>query len=358
MGLTAVILAGGEGSRLWPLSRAQCSKPFHTLPGDSESLFEQAVRRALTLTEAEHILILTTEENAEFAADQANAIIPHFPGTIIAEPCARNTAAACMLAALYAHAQDEDALLCILPADHKITPPEALAQHINKALPYAKAGQIASFGVCPSAPSEHYGYLTHAQTSLENDGIYKVTQFCEKPEMELATSLLVQGNCLWNSGIYVLRADVLIDAMQTHAPFIAQRVKAAFETLKPNGFCLHMEREAYAQISALPIDRAIMEQAQNLITMHLNLAWADMGSWRSVWEMQPKDGQGNAAAGEVTLHHSRNCLALSKTKPIIGLGLENTVIVETEGAIFVASRDHAHRLSEALPEMKSKKSAA
>ncbi len=273
--MVPVLLAGGQGSRLWPLSTPSRPKQFLRL-GGGESLIRQAARRALMLTDASHIITVLSAHHADMTQQELGLLHPDLSAHLLAEPHARNTAAASMLAALHALEHWQDPVLCLMPCDHVIEDPDTLARAVGRLLPLAAEGRIGVLGLRPAGPQEKYGYIC-AKPEREGTAIFEVTRFHEKPVREQAIRYIAAGHCYWNSGLYVLRASTLIGEMRAYQPSIHA---ACVEAYRLAGRAEATEYDlAYAKIPPLSIDKAISEHSGRLAVTPLDCEIRDIGTW-------------------------------------------------------------------------------
>lgn len=277
--LIPVLLAGGEGKRLGPLGTQGLPKQFHSF-NRTESLLQQAARRAMTVAPAHSVITVASASHVAHAQEQLVAIDRDLSQHLIAEPMPRNTAAAVTLAAQYAVNHWDHPVLAVLPADHHIENPASLAAQLEEAGAMAEQGGIVLFGIAPSSPATHYGYVIHAEHSPA------VTAFHEKPPAEVAELLIATGRAYWNSGMFVMRADVCLDEMRTHAPevFLGARDAALALSGTPEGWQI-TERRFYDLLPSLPLDKAVMEKSRLLSVIPLASGWADLGTWEEVERM-------------------------------------------------------------------------
>jgi len=343
---TPVILCGGTGTRLWPLSRAGFPKQFLCLTG-AQSLFQQAATRLMGLG-ADNIqlagpYIVTGEEHRFLALEQLREAHIH-PGAILLEPSGRNTAPALTLAALAATQNGDDSVLVVTPADQTVADAEAFTQVLQQAIIQAAAGAIVVLGVTPDRPETGYGYI-QAQTGGSQPGML-VQRFVEKPNAATAQQYLQQGGYYWNAGMFVFKASVWLQALGTFRPDILQATHEAWnkrstDSSLPSSF-IRPDKDAFCAIPSDSIDYAVMERAPgSAIAVHmlaLNAGWSDLGAWDAVWNALPKDAQGNAHVGDVLTHNSRNTLVHASSRLVSLVGVENLVIIETPDAVLVADQ--------------------
>lgn len=345
-----VIICGGSGSRLWPASREAFPKQFAQIFGDS-SLFQQAIAR-FSGAAFEPPLVVTAEA-FRFVASEQSQSIGIKPETVILEPEGRNTAPAVLAASLWAELYDPASLLLIVPADHVIANPEEFCAVVSQAKQAALDGQIVTFGIVPSRPETGYGYLH----SSDGPGLCcEVKKFIEKPDLNTAKSMLLSQEYLWNSGIFLFRADVMIEAFRRHAPDLIPGVKMAFENKKLDLDFLRLDHSAWLKVPAISIDYAIMEHVTNLSVIKFSGKWSDLGSWDAVAEelATSADHAGNVVS---QMAHAIDCknsyLRSDKDGPrVVGIGLDELIVVASNDAILVAPRNQAQRVRDAVDLMR------
>ena len=328
--ITPVIMAGGSGTRLWPLSRAGHPKQFLALNGD-KTMLQQTAERLSGLPISESITICN-EEHRFFVAEQLREI--DALGKIILEPVGRNTAPAIALAALLE--KEDDPLLLVLAADHVIADQDAFTGAVLKAVPLAEAGKLVTFGVVPSEPHTGYGYI-EAGDPLE--GAYSVASFKEKPDSTTAAEYLGHGGYYWNSGMFLFRASRYLHELKTHKPDIASACEAAMGTVSNDLDFIRVDTEAFTACPDDSIDYAVMEKTSDAMVVPMDAGWNDIGSWSSLWDVSDKDNSGNATIGDVILHDTTNSFVRADEKLVALVGLEDIVVVSTKDATLVARTD-------------------
>lgn len=291
--LVPVLLAGGKGKRLWPLSSEDCPKQFLKLTDARDTLFQASVRRAVMVARPEHVITVACQDDAPKVHEQLEQIDKALVGNIVLEPWGRNTAAAVTLAAKYAADHFDDPLLWIIPSDHLVTNPQALAVAVEKAQTAASYGKIVTFGIPPSRPDSNYGYVIHGEPLAKHRHLCSVRMFVEKPSGDFLRWALVQGNCLWNSGMFLVSAETVFLEMKKHGLEILQKVSKAYHNGTPYEGGLLVERRSYQDVPERPIDKVIMENSQRLLVSPVDIGWSDVGSWYSIWEMSQKEGKGH-----------------------------------------------------------------
>jgi mannose-1-phosphate guanylyltransferase/mannose-6-phosphate isomerase len=354
-----VILCGGAGTRLWPLSRQQFPKQMLNLAGDHTMLQATALRiNAATLPEDWHLdypLIVGQEECRFLTAEQLHQI-GLTQSRILLEPIGRNTAPALTLAALAANAGNEDPVLVVMPADHVMTQPERFCEALHKGVPLALEGRVVTFGITPSSPEVGYGYI-QCGAGIGDSGATEIAQFVEKPDAETAKSYLAAGNYLWNSGIYVVRASVWLEQIGRFRTDILEACRTAMEMSAHDTDFIRVGAAAFAACPSDSIDYAVMERitgdSQLSAVLPLSAGWSDVGAWNALWEIGNKDAAGNVLEGDVMAMESNNMLVRAESRMVACIGMKDTVVVETPDVVLVASRDQLHLVKNAVAKLKS-----
>ena len=328
--ITPVILAGGSGTRLWPLSRAAHPKQFLALSGD-KTMLQQTVERLSDLPISEPITICN-EQHRFLVAEQLNEV--GALGKIILEPVGRNTAPAIALAALLE--KDNDPLFLVLAADHVIADQAAFTDAVMRAVTLAEAGKLVTFGIAPTEPHTGYGYIKAGDGI---DGAYSVDSFKEKPSAETAAGYLKDGGYFWNSGMFLFKASCYLEELKAHQPKILAACESATSCLSLDLDFVRVDGEAFELCPSDSIDYAVMEKTDEAVVMPLDAGWNDIGSWSSLWDVSKKDGAGNATSGDVKLYDTANCLVRADDKLVALLGVEDVVVVSTKDVTLVAHKD-------------------
>ena len=336
-------MAGGSGTRLWPLSRAGFPKQFLSLTGD-DSLFQQAVARLNGLAASDiHVqapLIVGNAEHRFMALEQLREQGIE-PAAVILEPVGRNTAPALTLAALAACEGGADPVLVVSPADQTVIDQAAFTAALQEAIRGAADGAIVILGITPTSPETGYGYIL----STAGEGLQKVARFVEKPDAATAARYLAEGGYTWNSGMFVLRASVWLKALAQFRPDILASTQAAWTGRTPDERFVRPTREDFLAVPAESVDYAVMEHCPgsdyDIRMVPLDAGWSDLGAWDAVWQVAPKDAQGNSAVGDVMFEDSRNTLVHATGRLVTTVGLDDIVIVETADAVLVADRNRS-----------------
>ncbi|WP_295814182.1 mannose-1-phosphate guanylyltransferase/mannose-6-phosphate isomerase [uncultured Nitratireductor sp.] len=343
-----VIMAGGMGTRLWPVSREHYPKQFCALVDDG-SMLQQTMRR-LDGLDCASPLTVCNEEHRFLAAEQLRqAGIQNAP--ILLEPVGRNTAPAITLAALQAMTNGADPLLLVMPADHLVKDVSAFHRGIAKAQTLAQEGRLVTFGIVPTSPETGFGYIRRGEKI--GDTGFAVSGFAEKPDLETAKAYLKDGEHDWNSGMFMFRASVYLDAMRKHAPAILDACKAAMAGVESDAYFLRPERTAFEACPSDSIDYAVMEKTDRAAVVPLDAGWNDIGSWSAIWEAHDKDADGNALTGDVLQVASRNSIVSAQKRLVAIVGVEDLVVVETADAVLVAKRDTVQRVKDIVAQLKS-----
>ncbi len=352
--ITPVLLCGGSGTRLWPLSRKSFPKQFTGLLGE-ESLFQAS---ALRLSgEGYGAPVILTGDPFRFIVTEQMAAIEQSPQAIMIEPEGRNTAPAVAAAALWLAKSDPEALLLVAPSDHVIADPDSFRATVQAAVGRAKAGDLVTFGISPSRPETGYGYLElAADADIAADVPQSLARFVEKPDQQQAEAMLAQGHFLWNAGIFLFSAKAIIAAYEAHAPEILSAVRVALDEASTDLGFIRLAPEAWNGLEDISIDYAIMEKADNLAVMPYRDSWSDLGGWDAVWREAGPDEQGNVCSDHATAIDCQDTLLRSETDvvEVVGIGLKDIMVVATSDAVLVAHKSEAQRVKEAVKVLKDR----
>ncbi|RUR34194.1 mannose-1-phosphate guanylyltransferase/mannose-6-phosphate isomerase [Vreelandella nanhaiensis] len=334
-----VILCGGSGTRLWPLSREQMPKQFLRLTS-SQSLLQQTLDRLKGLTTSLPI-IMGHHAHRFLMAEQLREMGQE--ARIVLEPDGRNTAPAIACAALLASDAGEDPLLLVLPADHVIGDVRAFQGSVNKAVDLAEEGYLVTFGVVPTHPETGYGYIACGE-ALGNG--QKLTAFIEKPDSQRATELIEQGNTLWNSGMFLLRASTYLGQLERLQPAMLAACQKAVSMAQRDLDFLRLDEQAFCACAADSIDYAVMEHCSNAAVVSLDAQWSDIGSFDALWDIATPDEAGNVAQGDALLESTSDSLVIAEHRLVATLGVKNLIVVETPDSVLVAHRDKAQHVKQ------------
>lgn len=350
--ITPILLCGGSGTRLWPLSRKSFPKQFSAILGD-QSLFQASVRRFSAAGFANPVII-TGHDFRFIVTDQLQAC-GITAASILIEPEGRNTAPAAVAAALHLAEQDPEALMLLAPSDHAIVDPVAFRASVARGRPAAEAGQIVTFGIRPSRAETGYGWLEVGEPT--HSGVNQLHRFIEKPDAARASELFCDPRYLWNAGVFLTRAKVLIAAFAEYAPTILSAVRAALAAAEADLGFTRINPAAWAEVPEDSIDYAVMEKARNVSVVRFDGEWSDLGSWEAVWQNSPRDGTGNALSTHATSFDCENSLLRSESDDIelVGIGLKNIVAVAMRDAVIVADLSATQSVRQAVATLKARR---
>ena len=329
--ITPVILSGGAGTRLWPMSRAEQPKQFLPLTA-AHSMFQLTAKRCDDLSRFNPPIIVAGARHADMIAAQLNAI-DIVPGAIILEPCARNTAPAIALAALLVAG---DVPLLVMPSDHVIENEAAFGTAIAAAMPLVDQGWLVTFGITPTGPETGYGYIQTCD--VLDEGVHRVSGFTEKPDAARATAMLLEGDYFWNGGIFLFRADAYLENLALYAPAILTSGQQAMGAAKYDGVQIMPGEGAFAESSSDSIDYAVMEKAERVAVVPVSMGWSDVGSWDALYGLGIKDAGGNVSDGDVTALDTSNCLIRTDGLRIATVGVSDLIIVASGDTILIMPR--------------------
>jgi mannose-1-phosphate guanylyltransferase len=338
--IVPVILSGGSGTRLWPMSREERPKQFLALAGD-ETMFEQTLSRVSDEGQFAPPLVVANRRHAELIEQQLGGK----SATLILEPAARNTAPAIALAALHAPG---DAPLLIMPSDHVITDVAAFHRAVEAALPLVRDGWLATFGIAPDAPETGYGYIEMAGPI--GDGVRRVARFVEKPDRATAEAMLADGQHVWNGGIFLFRADAYLDALAAHAPAMLEAAKHAMAKAEREGARLLPDAAAFNASPSDSIDYAVMEKAERVAVVPVSMGWSDLGSWDALHGLH---GGGDAHQGEVISIDTQNCLLRSDGIRIAAIGVSDLIVVASGDSVLIMPKGRSQEVKQVVEALKS-----
>lgn len=342
-----VILSGGAGTRLWPLSTENHPKQFISLIGQ-QTLFQETITRLDDLQDLLPPLVICNNSHRFMVAEQIRSLGVEASG-IFLEPCGRNTAPAVAMAALHAQELDNP-LLLVLPADHLIQDVDTFQTVVEQATTSAEAGKLVTFGIVPNKAETGYGYIEADR--CEPGQANTVLNFIEKPDLETAQSYLEAGRYLWNSGMFMFRADLYLQELERFRPDIYAACKNVYATLTSDLDFLRLDEDAFSACPSDSIDYAVMEKTDKAVVYPLDAGWNDIGAWSSLWEVQPHDDEGNVRIGDVLTEQTDNCYLHAQNRLLATVGVEDLIVVETSDAVLVAKRDKVQNVKEIVEQLK------
>lgn len=343
-----VILAGGSGTRLWPLSRELKPKQFLSLCSE-KTMLQETLLRTSKITKADPIVVCS-EEHRFLASEQLKAM-----GTesysIILEPISRNTAPAIALAAIRSFSFDKDPILLVLPADHSVFYPELFCRAVKRAVDEAMSGRLVTFGIVPNRAETGYGYIELGKE--KEDAIYEVGSFVEKPEKAKAEYFVKKGSYLWNSGIFLFKAKTYLDELKTYSPEVFDACVSAMDEKYDDLDFIRIAKGSFERSPNISIDYAVMEKTNISSVLKIDVGWNDIGSWSALWELLPKDKNENVILGDVKEIDTKGCLIRSENRLVASLGIKDIVVVETKDAVLVAHKDRVQGIRKIVDHLKS-----
>ena len=355
--IVPVVLSGGSGTRLWPLSREKYPKQLLPLV-DDQSMLQATVARIDGIPGVGDPLLVCNEEHRFVVAEQVRLLNKR--GKIILEPFGRNTAPALTLAALFASQGGADPVLVVMPADHVILDAVAFQDAVIKAASLAETGVAVTFGIAPDCPETGYGYIQKGALLAGQTDVFQLARFVEKPEFDVAQAYLDSGDYLWNSGLFVMRASVWLAALKICRPDILDACRQALAEGSTDGDFVRVAREAFTTCPADSIDYAVMEHLSAgrpglpaCAVIPLSAGWSDVGAWDALWKVLPKCGRGNASRGDVLLESCNDTLAISEGRLVACVGVSNLIVVETDDAVLVAHHDATQDVKKIVERLKA-----
>ncbi|NKB33533.1 MAG: mannose-1-phosphate guanylyltransferase/mannose-6-phosphate isomerase [Pseudomonadales bacterium] len=349
--LLPVVIAGGIGSRLWPVSRALLPKQFIHLPQYQGSLFQNTLRRLDGIADISEPLIVCNADHRFLVAEQLRKL-EKTEGKILLEPVGRNTAPAVAMAALYAVRQNPEAVLLILPSDHVVKDIANFQEAVASASSLSRDDYLVTFGIVPGAPETGYGYI---EKGAEIDKGYEVSRFVEKPDKTTAESYLASGNFYWNSGMFMFSAQHYLTELKAHAADIHAACEAAFAHLDEDDDFLRIPENEFNQCRSDSIDYAVMEKTSRAAMIPLDAGWSDLGAWDALWDTDEKDTAGNAISGDVLTEQVSNSYIQAHSRLVAAVGIEDAVIIETPDAVLVSSRDKSQAVKQIVEQIEASK---
>lgn len=335
--IVPVILSGGSGSRLWPISQPSRPKQLHALTCE-RTMLQLTALRAADSRWFDAPVVVSSEQHAGQIQEQLTHV-GIAPSRVILEPVARNTAPAISLAAL---SSDEQAVLLVMPCDHIIADVEAFRAAIEKALPWADKGWLVTFGIKPTHAETGYGYIRQGEAL--DSGVLQVSQFAEKPDQPTAQFYVAEGNFLWNAGIFMFKAGAFLQALGENEPEVLAQTENAMAAPGRDGFFVQPDKQSFARCPAISVDHAVMEKAEKVAVVPVEMGWSDVGSWDALHELSPKDGFGNSLAGTIILAGSTGCSVRSTGPVVAGVGLEDLIVVATPDAVLIVPRGRSQEI--------------
>jgi mannose-1-phosphate guanylyltransferase/mannose-6-phosphate isomerase len=349
MKIIPVILSGGSGTRLWPLSRKQYPKQYLPLVGDN-TMLQETILRLSGLGNLTEPIIICNADHRFLVAEQCQQINIKDP-IILLEPVGRNTAPAIAAAALQSLKKTDNAVLLVLSADHVIQDVDAFHQAINIASQQAKEGKLATFGIVPTDANTGYGYIRSSKENI--DGAYKVEEFVEKPDLQTAKTYLEHGNYLWNSGMFMFKADTLIGELTTHSPEIVTSVNDAVNNAMKDLDFIRLDKQSFESSPSDSIDYALMEKSNNVVVVPLDAQWNDIGAWSALHDIGTKDTNGNVIKGDVITQDTTNTYINANHHMVATIGVDNLIIVDTPDATFIAAQDKAQEVKSIVESLQA-----
>ena len=357
--IVPVILSGGAGTRLWPLSREHYPKQLLALVGE-QTMLQQTISRLDNMSNIQASLVVSNEGHRFLVAEQLRQL-NKTPQAIILEPVGRNTAPALTLAALALMKNDPDAVMLVMPADHVIQNNNAFQQAVVHGAELAEQNQLVTFGVVPTGPETGYGYIRKGapldvQTAGNTDAIaFRVSAFVEKPDKVKAKLYIDSGEYLWNSGIFMMRVSAWLQELARHRPDIAKACAQAYEQGKADADFYRVDKALFTQCPSDSIDYAVMEKTDCATVVPLDAGWSDVGAWPALWEVSARNADGNVMQGDVMAHQTRNTLLIAQHRFVAAVGLQDVIVVETADAVLVAHKDQAQDVKAIVSHLKDAK---
>lgn len=337
--LVPVVLAGGSGTRLWPVSRSLYPKHLASLVGDS-SLLQETLRRAADMAASDDIIVVGAANQGALIMRQARTLDINLEKNLLLEPCARNTAAAVALAAHQAiETNGTEAVIYVCPSDHLILSLTTLRTAVEAGMTAARRGKLVTFGINPDRPETGFGYIKQGASIDGAAGVFDVERFVEKPELNVAKAMLAEGTYAWNSGMFLMRADVLLQELANFEPELASDVAKAFHARDISTGSV--PQDLFERVKSTPIDKAVMERSKQVAVVPCDPQWSDLGSWHALWEIMDKDGSENALMGDAMVEDGARNLVRAGSRLVALAGVSDLAVIETEDALLVVDRNNS-----------------
>jgi mannose-1-phosphate guanylyltransferase / mannose-6-phosphate isomerase len=347
-----VILSGGSGTRLWPLSRALYPKQLITLVSE-RTMLQETVLRVESIEDRGPVYCICNENHRFLVAEQLREIGTE-PGAIVLEPFGRNTAPAAAVAAMMVAAKHPDALMLLMPADHVVPDVRAFVSAVNAGMDAARAGRLVTFGIVPDSAETGYGYIKAGDEPMDASGAFPVLEFVEKPDLQAASLYLASGDYYWNSGIFLFRPESYLGELEKMNSAILLSSREALLKAREDLDFIRLDAVAFESCPSDSIDYAVMEKTSKASLVRLDAGWSDVGAWSELWELQQRDEEGNVKKGDVVVHDVRNSYIQSTHRLVAAIGLEGHIVVETADAVLVASKSGVHHVRKLVEELQKK----
>jgi mannose-1-phosphate guanylyltransferase/mannose-6-phosphate isomerase len=347
--LHPVILSGGSGTRLWPMSRAHYPKQLLPLTS-KRSLLQEAVLRVADTARFAPPVVVANDEHRFIVAEHLR-LSGMMPQAIVLEPMGRNTAPAVCIAALTLLAAERDPVMLVAPSDHAISDVGAFRAAIDRAADTARTGRLVTFGITADRPETGYGYIRRGGPIAGADGAYELAAFVEKPDRARAESYVAAGDYYWNSGIFVFPAGLFLRELEANHPAVVAACRTALDRATRDLDFLRLDKSAFAAAESISVDYAVMEHTRHAAVVPVDMGWSDVGTWDALWQVSPKDGNGNVVLGDVIAEDARNCYLRAEHGLVTALGIEDVVVVATADAVLVAERDRAQDIKRIIARL-------